>query len=221
MSSSTAVADTRSRILDAASQLFSSIGVGATSVRAIIREAGVNLNAIHYHFGSKDRVTREVFRRVMAPIHRERHRLLNRAEAQGPNVRSLLHAVYWPLVRRGAASAKSQARRGLLIATQLRSDPSPSAAAILSENQSEFAPRFEALLEQASGLTEEHLRLTIRFINAAAWGIATQPVLLNEVVGRGNRSERVERLFEDFLDFACAGIERLQVTHGQAVPEDR
>ena len=45
--------DTKERILQAAENLFTDQGFGATSLRAITHRAGVNLAAVNYHFGSK------------------------------------------------------------------------------------------------------------------------------------------------------------------------
>ncbi|RMG47958.1 MAG: TetR/AcrR family transcriptional regulator [Acidobacteria bacterium] len=71
---------TRERILDAAEQLFSEQGLANTSLRAITRAAGVNPAAVHYHFGSKDGLIRELFRRRLEPVNRQRLELLERAE---------------------------------------------------------------------------------------------------------------------------------------------
>jgi AcrR family transcriptional regulator len=71
-----ASADTKDRILEAAEQLFAHKGFAATSLRTIIAEAGVNLAAVHYHFGSKEALIREVFARRFEPLNRERLELL-------------------------------------------------------------------------------------------------------------------------------------------------
>jgi AcrR family transcriptional regulator len=45
--------DTKERILDAAERLFAERGFAGTSLRSVTKQAGVNLAAIHYHFGAK------------------------------------------------------------------------------------------------------------------------------------------------------------------------
>lgn len=50
-------------LLDAAQKLFAEKGFRATSIRDIVTEAGSNVAAVNYHFGSKDNLYREVFRR--------------------------------------------------------------------------------------------------------------------------------------------------------------
>ena len=199
----------RARILDAAAKLFQTSGVGATSIRAIIQAADVNLNAIHYHFGSKEALVKALFESVMTAINRERSELLDRAEGQTLDVRTLLRAVYWPLVRRAAASPRSTQVRGLMIVNQLRHDPSPAAVRILEEHEADFAPRFERLLQTATKLNADQLRPAIQFSNAAAWGLATQSALLGDVVGVDQRKARIATLFDAFLQFSAAGFDAL------------
>ncbi|TMR00774.1 helix-turn-helix transcriptional regulator, partial [Actinomadura soli] len=73
-------ADTRGRIVAAAERLFASGGEEATSLRAITRGAGVNVAAIHYHFGGRDGLLREVLDRYVGPLNRRRLALLDEAE---------------------------------------------------------------------------------------------------------------------------------------------
>lgn len=63
---------THDRILDAAERLFASEGFSGASLRMITRQAGVNLAAVNYHFGSKEALYLEVVRRRVRPINRVR-----------------------------------------------------------------------------------------------------------------------------------------------------
>jgi AcrR family transcriptional regulator len=60
--------DTPSRLVSAAITLFSQNGYDGTSVRAITAEAGVNLGAITYHFGSKEALYDAALESVTRPI---------------------------------------------------------------------------------------------------------------------------------------------------------
>jgi AcrR family transcriptional regulator len=64
--------DTKTRILDAAENLFAAKGFHNTSLREITKEAGVNLAAVNYHFGSKESLFEEVFKRHFLPVNRIR-----------------------------------------------------------------------------------------------------------------------------------------------------
>jgi len=54
--------ETRWRLLQAATEVFAERGFKAATTREIARRAEVNLAAIHYHFGDKAALYREVFR---------------------------------------------------------------------------------------------------------------------------------------------------------------
>jgi AcrR family transcriptional regulator len=59
--------ETRMRLLEAAGEIFSCKGFQAATVREITKLAQVNLAAIHYHFGNKDRL----YQAVLEHAHRE------------------------------------------------------------------------------------------------------------------------------------------------------
>ena len=54
--------DTRIRLLMAATEVFAEHGYHAATTREICRRANANLAAIHYHFGDKAELYREVFK---------------------------------------------------------------------------------------------------------------------------------------------------------------
>jgi AcrR family transcriptional regulator len=60
--------DTTSKILDVSERLFVEHGFEGTSLRMITQQAGVNLAAVNYHFGSKDALFEAVFIRRLAPL---------------------------------------------------------------------------------------------------------------------------------------------------------
>lgn len=54
--------DTRKRLLVSATEVFAEHGYHAATTREICRRANANLAAIHYHFGDKAELYREVFK---------------------------------------------------------------------------------------------------------------------------------------------------------------
>ncbi len=60
--------DSREKILNAARDLFGEKGVDATSIRAIARQAGVNLGMIHYFFQTKDNLVDAVLERYFKNV---------------------------------------------------------------------------------------------------------------------------------------------------------
>ena len=75
--------ETRTRILDAAEELFMLHGFEGTSMRQLTAKAGVNLAAVNYHFGSKDALIEAVFRRRLDPMNAARIAALEALETSG------------------------------------------------------------------------------------------------------------------------------------------
>src|SRR5665213_146174 len=63
---------TKERILGAAEVLFAQRGFDGASLRQLTTAAGVNLAAVNYHFGSKDKLVEEVFRRRLDALNASR-----------------------------------------------------------------------------------------------------------------------------------------------------
>lgn len=72
----------RDRILDVGERLFMARGYEATSMRLVTEEAGVNLAAVNYYFGSKESFMEAVFNRRMEWLNAERLRLLDAMEQE-------------------------------------------------------------------------------------------------------------------------------------------
>lgn len=78
MNSSTS---TKERILAAAEALFAQRGFDGASLRQLTAAAGVNLAAVNYHFGSKEKLVEQVFKRRLDALNQ--HRLAELAKVAG------------------------------------------------------------------------------------------------------------------------------------------
>jgi AcrR family transcriptional regulator len=67
---------TKQRILDSAEALFARHGFAGASLRQVTASANVNLAAVNYHFGSKENLVNEVFRRRLDTLNEQRLRAL-------------------------------------------------------------------------------------------------------------------------------------------------
>lgn len=96
-------ADTKERLLKTALRLFSESGFDAVSIRAITSEAGANLGAIGYHYGSKDGLIRAVFERLARPVNDRRLISLEAYEREAAGealpVERVVRALVEPAVR--------------------------------------------------------------------------------------------------------------------------
>lgn len=100
--------DTKQRILDTAERLIADQGYAATSLRNIIGEAGVNLAAVHYHFGSKEDLLDELILRKAGVVNKQRLALLDRYESEAAGrpvtVEKALRAFFEPMIEAGGRS---------------------------------------------------------------------------------------------------------------------
>ena len=89
-------------ILNAAERLYADRGFGDVTLRDIVAEAGVNLAAVNYHFGSKDELIAELFVTRSLATNRERLNELKAAEEAGggrADINAILRALVGPTLR--------------------------------------------------------------------------------------------------------------------------
>ena len=138
---------TRDRILDAADRLFARYGFDGTSLRALTAEAGVNLAAVNYHFGSKLELLRGALERHVAPINAERLLRLDKLEIdpRGVTVEQVLDALFRPAFELTHASpAKAREIQGML--ALLFREPPELVQPLLAELFEPVTKRFIAAL---------------------------------------------------------------------------
>lgn len=90
--------DTKEQILNVAERLFAENGFAGTSLRSVIKEADVNLSAVHYHFGSKEELFHAVVARTAQPIVKESLKRLAQCQAkyENPSVEAILETFLTP-----------------------------------------------------------------------------------------------------------------------------
>jgi len=92
----------KERILDVSEELFANGSFASVSVRSVTGQAGVNLSAVNYYFGSKQGLFQAVYIRRATLMNHERLHLLHeadeKAQAEGRNIllRELISAMLTP-----------------------------------------------------------------------------------------------------------------------------
>ena len=91
--------DTKTKILDAAERLIVELGAEKASMRKITEEAGVNVTAINYHFGSKDNLVSAIVTRFITPLEQNQRERLEEVMASGspPKLEAILRSQLEPL----------------------------------------------------------------------------------------------------------------------------
>ena len=140
--------DIRTRLIDAAERLFAERGVDAVSIRQITREAGANVAAVHYHFGSKPALLRAVLDRTIEPLTARRGELLSgQLEASGGEPLSI-EAILETFLRPDLEAIHALHDRAPIVARflgQTYGSPSPDVQQIMAE---QFAADRERYLSE-------------------------------------------------------------------------
>jgi AcrR family transcriptional regulator len=170
--------ETRDKILDTAERLFGEYGYAATSLRQIIAAAGVNLAAIHYHFGSKEELLDDLVKRKVAPLNAERMALLDRCEAEAGDrpvpLDKLLNAFLQPPLQRVKENPEFARLMGRLYGEGLMPQ-------IAERNFHAIVARFTAAFCcSLPGLTDLEVTLRLQFmVGAMAHTMMSASVNLN------------------------------------------
>ncbi len=117
--------DTKDRILNAAEHIFAEQGLEAVSLRAVTTEAGVNIAAVNYYFGSKAALLQAMTQRHFAPVNTEQlHGLeILETDRQELSVEAILRAYTMPIFAMFDAQRGREWMQAKIMA--FRADPSP------------------------------------------------------------------------------------------------
>ncbi|MDE1172782.1 MAG: helix-turn-helix domain containing protein [Parvibaculaceae bacterium] len=97
--------DTRDALKLAARRLFAARGIDGVSVREIVAAAGQrNSGSLHYYFGSKEGLIRELVVDGAKLIDERRNAWLDAREANGLSLRDTVEALVWPSTRLGGTA---------------------------------------------------------------------------------------------------------------------
>lgn len=109
--------ESTSSLIDAAEARFAEDGFEGASLRAVMRDAGTDPGAIHYHFGGREALAEAVLDRVLVPLNDRRLLLLDEIEAESstPTVQELVAALIRPDLEAVTTLEGRGAGRGRLI----------------------------------------------------------------------------------------------------------
>jgi AcrR family transcriptional regulator len=162
-------ADTKTRILDAAEQLFMEHGFEATSLRSLTAAASVNLAAVNYHFGSKEELFQAVLTRRLDPMNQERIELLEKVEREAGfkplSCEKILFAMLIPALRL-ARDEKRGGKNFLRLVGRAYADPAPFIRHFLSAQYAEMIGRYKEAFLKAH-LSRQELTWRLHFVMGA------------------------------------------------------
>ncbi|GHA74203.1 TetR/AcrR family transcriptional regulator [Cognatilysobacter bugurensis] len=203
--SSSAHFSTKDRILGAAEELFAQFGFAGTSLRQVTSRADVNIAAVNYHFGSKENLVNEVFRRRMDEMSERRIAALKAAVEQHPGeLEPILAAFVEP------ALAMAQDRHGggafVRVVARAYAEKNDRLRKFLSDHYGHVLREFaKAIAAVVPNLSKEELYWRLDFLAGALtyamadFGLIKRPSGVNEAAHR-------ERAARELIRFAAAGF---------------
>ena len=201
-------AATKAAVLLAAERLFAINGFRSVSVRDITAEAGVNLASVNYHFGSKDALLFEIFRRRTGELSRERARMLHEAEDRHggrPPVREILSALIEPPLR--WAGRGEDHRIAMQFIIRARSEGTEAVKEVLRTDVSHLRRFADALIAARPELPREEiywrLHFTLGMIHNNRFAEFDRLHALSDGL---TRESDVDALIKRMVDFAEAGF---------------
>lgn len=197
-------ASTKERILTAAEALFAQRGFEGASLRQLTAAAGVNLAAVNYHFGSKDHLVEQVFKRRLDQLNARRLAALKQISGQPETtLEDVLSAFIRPALELSYDGGGGLFMRVLARAFAEHDD---SLRKFLSDNYGhvmrQFTAEFARLLPN---LSKEELYWRIDLVTGAlthamsGFGIIQRKSDVSEVIHR-------EQTAEHLIRFAVAGL---------------
>lgn len=197
-------ASTKERILTAAEALFAQRGFEGASLRQLTAAAGVNLAAVNYHFGSKDHLVEQVFKRRLDQLNARRLAALKQISGlPETTLEDVLAAFIRP-----ALDLSHDGGGGLFMRVLARAfaEHDDDLRKFLSENYGhvmrQFTAEFARLLP---GLSKEELYWRIDLVTGAlthamsGFGIIQRKSDVSETVHR-------EQTAEHLIRFAASGL---------------
>lgn len=201
----TAHFSTKDRILGAAEELFAQFGFTGTSLRQVTSRADVNIAAVNYHFGSKENLVNEVFRRRMDDMSAQRLGALKTAMEQHPGeLEPILAAFVQP------ALAMAQDRHGggafVRVVARAYAEKNDRLRKFLSDHYGHVLREFgKAIGACVPDLSKEELYWRLDFLAGALtyamadFGLIKRPAGVTEAAHR-------ERAARELIHFAAAGF---------------
>ena len=202
--------DTRLRILDAAELLFTEQGFEATTLRQITGAAEVNLAAVNYHFGSKEELIREVFRRRLTWLNQQRLKELARLEAEAgdaPVKPSRILEVFFGEALKMAADTQGGGRTFMRLLGRTYTKPSEFVRGFLAEEYAAVTARFKAALIKAlPGVPAQEILWRFHFmLGAMAYAISGADTL--HIVAEGDLDDGdTDALYARLMSFMLGGL---------------
>ena len=197
---------TKDRILGAAEELFAQHGFAATSLRQVTGLAAVNIAAVNYHFGSKENLVNEVFRRRMDEMTARRLQQLEAAQREHPGE---LEPVLAAFIEPALALALDRNGGGAFVRVIARAyaEHNESLRRFLSDQYGHVLRHFgKALAACLPGIDKDSLYWRLDFLAGALTYAMSDFGMIKRPSGASEAAHRA-RAARELIRFAAAGLQ--------------
>ncbi len=196
---------TRERILGVAESLFARHGFAGASLRQVTSAAKVNLAAVNYHFGSKESLIEEVFRRRLDQLSRRRLEALAAASAiPDARLEDLLDAFIRPALEQSMDTAGGAAFVRVLARAYAEHDE--RLRRFLSDNYGHVLREFAAAFAQAlPHLDKDELYWRLDIVAGALTYAMADFGMIKRRAATSEATHR-EHTADHLIRFAAAGL---------------
>jgi len=199
--------DTRSKLIDAAGEVFAESGFRAATVREICARAGVNIALVNYYFGDKLELYTEVLRHSAGASGNGiiRQAIDSKAPADTA-LRELIHAMLLRVCRTD--------RPGWHFRLMMHefAQPTPAMAAVIEETMQPVYDRFRQLISVMTELPPNHdqVRLATHSVIAQVVHYVHARHIISSVWPELELTpERIEQISTHIAEFSLAGIRQV------------
>ncbi len=198
------------KLVEAAERLFAERGFDAISVRDVTAEAGANVAAVNYHFGSRAGLIAAVMARYVMPVNDERLARLEAAERKWAGkavpLEEIVDAFSRPLITRVRKSELSEKLFCKLLG-RIFGDQS---GALPPELEGQFQRVAEAYIRALSKalptVPQEELIWRIHFMAGCMLHMLSHQEMVHRLSRGLSGTPSIETTFGRFMRFVCAGL---------------
>jgi AcrR family transcriptional regulator len=205
---------TTERLLETAERLFAEHGFDGVGMRALADEAGVNLGATTYHYGSKEKLYIETFMRRFRPANAARAALLSQAEAEAKGRPVAVEKIVDCMLRPPFMTVLAHPNFPALLGRSLFMPPPFFRAELEKEHGPNMQTFAAALAKALPKLSPEVLQMRMMFAGGALLMFAAQ---MSKLPLRGNPA-LCEFALDALVRFVAAGLRAESAVFGKDLP---
>ena len=198
---------TREKLLEVAQRLFLDKGYDRVSIRDLTEAAGANVASINYHFGGKENLYREFFRRMLTERGSQMLQRLNSviAEKSPPDLRNVLKSYIGGFL--GEFLTSKDAQNFLRLASDEMSEQGLAADILLDEAVLPLHSALkEAILAARPHVAEEKASLIIASVFGQMHHFVRARHVIKHTSGREYNGEFIDDIIEHITEFSLKGI---------------